>query len=121
MAKQVIILSQNSNGTQININGLFWFPITTRPQPQSNGSQWATIPGVSVGPSPAETAAIQAGTVKEESFNFTFPIGVAPAVSEGYMQEAWAARNAEINGIGGYVYYGAYYDPSANGGTWAQQ
>lgn len=107
MAKQIIVLQQNSNGTDVNIQAVMWYPITSGAQ-QQNGSQWS-------GASAAEIAAIQSGAVLEEVRNFAFPVGTPAAAIKAVLQQAWTDRNAHIAGIGPNVYYGIYYDPTATG------
>jgi len=115
--KQIIVLSQSQSETEVAYNVLFWFPITTKPNPQTAGSQWNPISGVSTGASTAENQAIQAGSIKEEARSFSFPVGTSIAAIEAVLQQAWAQRNAEIGGVGPNQYYGSYFDGSAWGQT----
>lgn len=114
--KEIIVLAQSSNGTTVIYNVLFWFPISTNPQTQSGGSSW-TASGTSTGATTAENAAIQAGTIKEESQPFSFPVGTPVSAIESILQQAWTKRNAEIGGIGGNQFYGSFWD----GSVWGSQ
>src|SRR5277367_6269330 len=107
MAKEIIVLSQSSNGTQVNYNGLFWFAITSKAVPQTAGSAWVAEAGVSTGPSGAENTAIQNGSVKEEPWGYSFPVATPISAIEAFLQQAWTNRNAQLNGVGGYQYYGS--------------
>jgi len=115
--KQIIVLSQGSNGTDVTVSGLFWFPITKNPVPQTAGSAWAAVTGVSTGAASAENAAIQAGTIREESWSYSFAIGTPVATIESFLQQKWTVRNTQLNGQGGYQYFGSYYDGTAWGQT----
>lgn len=110
MAKQVIVLSQASNGITTTYQVAFWYPATTGIATQANGSVWS-------GALTTESAAIQAGTVLEEVEEFTFPTGTAGANIEAYLLQHWTNRNAQIGGVGPHQYYGSYYDPAAGGWT----
>ena len=106
MAKQIIVLSQNSNGTTINYSFAFWFAITSGPATSGN-SVWT-------GASAAENAAITSGTVKEEVQSFSFAIGTPAATIKSVVNQAWTERNSQINGIGPNQFYGVFFD-SATG------
>lgn len=114
MAKKIIVLPQSTDGIMVSYSVAFWYPITSTPRPQTNGSAWIAS-GTSLGASTAENQAIQAGTVQEELKGFSFPVGLATAAIEAYLQQYWTNRNAQINGIGGNQYYGVAFD----GTTWA--
>jgi hypothetical protein len=116
-AKQIIVLGKSQTETEVTYNVLFWFPITSKPQPQTTGSAWTPVTGISTGAAAAENTAIQNGTVKEESYSFSFPVGTPVATIEAYLQQAWTNRNAQIAGVGAYQYYGSYYDGAAWGQT----
>jgi hypothetical protein len=107
--KQIIVLSQQSNGIQVNYNVLFWYPITLNPVTQTAGSAWVPS-GTSAGASAAENSAIQAGTIREEGGSFSFPVGTPVAAIESVLQQAWAKRNAQIAGQGANQFYGSWYD-----------
>ncbi|HUJ41270.1 MAG TPA: hypothetical protein VLW54_12050 [Candidatus Acidoferrales bacterium] len=117
MSKRIIVLGKTETETEMTISVIFWFPITSFPAPQTGGSAWVPVAGVSSGASTAENQAIQAGTVKEEGGSFTFPVGTPVANLEAVLLQAWSNRNAQLNGVGSYQYYGAYNDSSAG---WAQ-
>ena len=114
--KQIIVLSKTTTETEVTYSCLFWFPITTKPAPQTAGSAWAPITGATTGASAAENTAIQNGTVKEEANEFTFPVGLAVGNIEAFLQQAWTNRNNELSGIGAYQFEGSYFD----GTTWGQ-
>src|SRR5205823_14960406 len=99
MAKQIIVLSQSTNGTEVNYNVAFWYPITLNPVPQTAGSVWVPS-GTSLGASAAENASIQAGTIREEGGSFSFPIGTPISAIEAVLQASWAKRNAQISSQG---------------------
>lgn len=112
--KQIIVLTQSTNQTEVNYSVLFWFPITLNPVPQTAGSVW-TPSGTSVGASTAENQAIQAGSIKEEVQGFTFPVGTPVSAIEAVLQQAWAKRNAQIAGQGANQFYGSFFDGTAWG------
>lgn len=116
MPKQIIVQSQSTSETEVIYNVLFWFPITKQPVTQTAGSSW-TPSGTSLGASSAENQAIQAGTVKEEGHSYVFPINLAVANIEAFLQQAWANRNAQLNGQGANQFYGSFFD----GTTWGAQ
>jgi hypothetical protein len=111
--KQIIVLDQQTNETEVNYRIAFWFPITLNPVPQSAGSAWVPS-GSSAGASTAENQAIQAGTIKEEVRSFDFPVGTPVSAIEAVLQQAWAKRNAQIAGQGANQFYGSFFD----GTTW---
>jgi hypothetical protein len=116
MAAEIIILSVTQTESELQVSCLFWFAITSGVRTQTAGSAWVAS-GSSAGASAAQNSAIQAGTILEESHNFTFPIGTSQATVENYLQQAWTNRNGQINGVGPNLYYGAYW----NGSAWATQ
>jgi hypothetical protein len=103
MAKQIVVLSQDSNGTEVSYTVALWFPITSGARVQTSGSVWT-------GASAAENSAIQAGTVKEETVGRSFPVGTTAAAIKSVLQQMWTERNAQINGIGPNVFYGIFFD-----------
>lgn len=113
--KQIVVLDENSNGTEVFYRVAFWYPITASAVPQTAGSVWVPS-GTSVGASAAENTAIQAGTIKEEVQSFSFPVGTPVAAIEAVLQQAWAKRNGQIAGQGANHFYGAFYD----GAVWGQ-
>lgn len=117
-AKEVIVLDESTTATTVTYQVLFWYPITKNPKPQagSAGSLWVAS-GTSAGATSAENTAIQNGTILEENTSFSFPVGIPVAAIESVLQQAWAERNAQINGQGANQYYGAYF----NGTAWGAQ
>jgi hypothetical protein len=113
--KRIIVMTQSSNGTEITVSGVKWFPITTGARPQTFGSAWVAS-GTSTGASTAENTAIQNGAIYEEAFSRNFPVGTSAATIEATLIQAWIDRNAEINGNGANIYYGVWYD----GASWSQ-
>lgn len=116
MAKQVIILDQTINDVWANLQGVFWFPITSAGtlKPQSNGSVWSKA-------SPQESAQIESGAVQEESFSLPVPVGLAMSNAtavQAWLQAMWNNRNAQINGVGQNQFANVIYDPA--GGGWVQ-
>ena len=114
--KQIIVLSQGSNGTEVSYSVAFWYPITLNPVPQTAGSAWVPS-GTSAGASTAENQAIQAGTIREEIQGFSFPVGTPVAAIEAVLQQAWAKRNAQIAGQGANQFYGSWFDGTAWGAS----
>lgn len=112
--KQIVVLDESSNGTQVNYRVAFWFAVTLNPVPQTAGSVWVPS-GTSVGAAVAENTAIQAGTIKEELQSFSFPVGTPVTAIEAVLQQAWVKRNAQINGQGANHFYGSFYDGTAWG------
>jgi hypothetical protein len=103
MAKQIIALNQSSNGTEVSYGVAFWYSIASGLLPQTAGSVWT-------GASAPENAAIQAGSVKEEVQSFSFPVGTPIAAIKAVLQQAWAERNQQINGMGPNAVYGVFFD-----------
>jgi hypothetical protein len=112
--KRIIVLTQSSNETEINYSGLFWIPVTSGIRTQTSGSSWVAN-GSSVGASTAENTAIQNGTISEVGWNFSFPVGTPVATIEVFLQQAWANKDVQINGIGPNQFYGSWWD----GTSWA--
>lgn len=113
--KRIIVLTSSSNGVELNVSGVMWFVITTGARPQTSGSLWIAS-GTSSGASTAENTAIQNGTIYEEVFSRSFPVGTATATIQSALIQAWIDRNAQINGNGANVFYGVAYD----GTSWSQ-
>jgi hypothetical protein len=103
MAKQAIVLAQNSNGTTQNVQVAFWFPITTGMVTGSSGSVWT-------GASTTENQAIQTGAVREEVETFSFPVSTNVTAIKTVINQFWTDRNAQIGGNGANLWYGVYYD-----------
>ena len=114
--KQIIVLDEQTNETEVTYRIAFWYPITLNPVPQSAGSVWAPL-GTSAGASTAENQAIQAGTIKEELRTFDFPVGTPVSAIEAVLQQGWAKRNAQINGQGANQFYGSFFDGAAWGAS----
>lgn len=112
--KQIVVLDEGTSETQVSYRIAFWYPITVNAVPQTAGSVWVAS-GTSAGASVAENSAIQAGTIKEEVQSFSFPVGTPVSAIEAVLQQAWAKRNAQINGQGANQFYGAFYDGTAWG------
>lgn len=113
--KRIVVLTQSSNGTEINVSGVMWFAISTGARPQTAGSLWIAS-GTSAGASTAENTAIQNGSIYEESFSRSFPIATPAATIETVVIQMWTDRNAQIGGNGANIYYGVWYD----GASWSQ-
>jgi hypothetical protein len=107
MAKQIISLGASANSLQVTYSVVFWFPITSGARPQQNGSLWS-------GASPAETTAIQNGTVLEVSASFGFPINTPIANIKAFLQQEWTNRNTQQAGVGPNSTFGVFFD-SVNG------
>jgi hypothetical protein len=114
--KQIIVLSQSTNGTEVTYQVAFWFAITLNPVSQTAGSLWVPS-GTSLGASVAENSAIQAGTVREESASFSFPIGTPISAIEAVLQAAWAKRNTQISSQGANQFYGSWFDGTVWGAS----
>jgi hypothetical protein len=114
MAKQIIVLTQQTSESVVNYNVLFWFPVTSGIRTQTAGSSWVAN-GTSAGASAAENTAIQNGTVLEEPHSFAFPVSTPVATIEATLQQAWANRNVQVNAIGQNKFYGFFWD----GTTWS--
>lgn len=112
--KQIIVLDENSNETEVNYRIAFWFSITLNAVSQTAGSVWVAS-GTSAGASAAENSAIQAGTIREEVRSFTFPVGSPVSAIEAILQQAWTKRNGQINGQGANQFYGAFFDGTSWG------
>jgi hypothetical protein len=102
-AKQIIVLGQQQTGTQIVINVVFWYPITSGALAQTKGSLW-------VGASAAENTAIQNGTVLEESQSFDFPVGTTATTIKDVLNKAWTQRNTALGGVGPNMFNGIFFD-----------
>jgi len=107
--KQVIALDVSYSETEFTVRFAFWFAISKNPVPRANGSAWGAS-GTSAGASAAENSAIEAGTIVEELNSFNFPVGTPVSAIEAVVQQAWAERNAQLNGQGGNQFYGDYWD-----------
>jgi hypothetical protein len=107
MAKEIIVLTQTSDGTNQTYQFAFWFPVTQGAAPQLTGSQWT-------GATTAENTAIQNGTVKEEIYVHTFPVGTSTTAIKTVVNQAWTARNVQIAGVGPNQFFGTFFD-SATG------
>jgi hypothetical protein len=108
MAKQIIVLTQSSDGTNVTYQFAFWFPITAGiTQQPTVTSQWA-------GASTGDNTAIQNGTIKEEIYLHTFPIGTSTATIKAVVNQAWTLRNTQLAGIGPNQFFGVFFD-SVNG------
>jgi hypothetical protein len=103
MAKQIIILGTNQNSLWTNISCVLWYPITSGAKTQTTGSVWS-------GAAAAENSAIQAGTVLEEQNTFQFPTNLPTANMKAFLQQYYANRNAQINGVGPGLYQNVYDD-----------
>lgn len=114
--KQIIVLSQTSDGIQVSYNILFWYPISANPVPRANGSVWIAS-GTSIGATAAENTAIQNGSIFEEQRAFSFAVGTAVANIEAVLQQYWTKRNAQLAGQGGNQFYGSFWD----GTVWSTQ
>lgn len=107
--KQIVVLTQQASESEVTYSILFWFSITSGVRTQTAGSAWVAS-GTSAGASAAENTAIQNGTVFEEQHTFTFPVSTPAATIEATLQQAWANRNAQINGVGQNKFYGFFWD-----------
>lgn len=114
--KQVIVLNQTSNGTDVTYNVLFWYPITANLVTRTSGSLWVAS-GTSTGATTAEHTAIQNGSILEESGSVTVPVGTPIAAIQAILQQKWAKRNTQIAGQGTNQFYGNFWD----GGIWSAQ
>jgi len=104
MAKEIIALTQVSDGTNQTIQFAMWYSITSGMLPQPTvSSQWA-------GASTAENTAIQNGTVKEEIYIHTFPLNTPATAIKAVVNQAWTDRNAQINGVGPNQFNGIFFD-----------
>lgn len=108
MAKEIIALSQDSDGTNQTIQFAMWYQITSGVEPRP------TFVSAWTGASAADNTALQNGTVKEEIYVHTFPIGTPAANIKAVVNQAWTQRNAQLNGIGRNQFYGVFFD-SATG------
>jgi hypothetical protein len=111
---QVIVLTESSNGINTTYSGVFWFPITSGVRPVSSGSAWMAS-GSSAGATQTQINAINAGTILEVPWSFTFPTGFSVASIQAFVQQAWVNANAQLNGVGPNLYYGYNW----NGTSWA--
>lgn len=105
-AKQIVVLGQTQTATQITVNVVFWYPITTGALAKTSGSVW-------VGASAAENTAIQAGTVLEEQQSFNFPVGATSVTIKDVLNKAWTQRNNALGGIGPNQFNGIFFDSIA--------
>lgn len=108
-AKQIIVLTQQASESIVTYNVLFWLPVTSGIRTQTTGSSWVPN-GTSAGAAAAENTAIQNGTVLEEAHSYQFAVGTPAATIEATLQQYWANRNTQINGIGQNKFYGFFWD-----------
>lgn len=110
--KQIIVLSQQSDGFNVSYQVAFWFPVTLNPTPKSSGSVWSAS-GTSVGASAPENTAIQNGSIVEEVRGFgPYPVGTPTSALQAILQQYWVKRNAQIAGQGANQFYGTFFDGS---------
>jgi hypothetical protein len=114
--KQIIVLEVTEQNNELIVSGVFWLPISTGALPQTNGSIWTAVSGVSAGASSAENTAIEAGTVKETPFTLNFPLGTPIATIQTTLLQAYTEAAASTSTQGPAQYYGTYY----NGTSWGQ-
>lgn len=107
MAKELIVLTRNSNGTEETFSVAMWYSITSGALAVTANSAWS-------GASSAENSAIANGSVIEEVRSFTFPVGEPATAIKATLQQAWTERNAQLGGVGPAVYEGIFLD-SATG------
>jgi len=93
MAKQIIVLGVSTTPLLNNINCVFWYPITSSAKAVSGISTW---PGASA----AENAAIQNGSVLEETGSFQIPVGFGSVNTKAFLLQYWTNRNTQLNGVG---------------------
>lgn len=105
MAKELIVLTRNSNGTEETFSVAMWYSITSGALPVTSNSAWS-------GASSAENTAIQNGSVIEEVRSFTFPVGTPSSAIKATLQQAWTERQAQLGGVGPAVYQGVFFDSS---------
>jgi hypothetical protein len=103
MAKQIVVLGAAQNSLWTNVIVATWFPITSGAKTVTTGSVWGLA-------SAGENAAIQAGTVLEESNSFQFPTNLPVANVKAFLLQYWNNRNAQINGIGPGLYQNVFDD-----------
>lgn len=103
MSKRIINLGASVSGTNLIVNAVFWYPITSGAKTQTNGSLWS-------GASAVENTAIQNGTVLEEQQNYSFPLGTSGPAIEAQLLQAWINRNAQINGQGPALFANVFND-----------
>jgi hypothetical protein len=108
--KQMIVVHQSTNGSQVCYQIANWYVITTGQQAQNLGSTWT-------GASAAENTAIQNGSVLEEVSTTCFPVGQDVASIKAVLLKYWGVRNGEISGIGPAQFQGVFFD-SVSG--WSQ-
>lgn len=102
-AKQIIVLGQQQTGTEIVINVVFWYPITSGALAQTKGSAWT-------GASAAENTSIQNGSVLEEGQSFSFPVGTTSTTIKDVLNKAWTQRNTALGGVGPNMFNGIFFD-----------
>jgi len=103
MAARIIILGSSINSVFLTANCVFWYPITSGQKATTGVSAW---PGASA----AENAAIQNGSILEETITFPFPTGLPVPNLQAFLLQYWTNRNAQINGVGPGLYANAGYD-----------
>lgn len=103
MAKQIIILGTNQNSLWTTLSVVLWYPIASGAKTITGGSAWS-------GASAPELTAIQNGTVLEEQNSFQFPTNLPTATMKAFLQQYYANRNAQINGVGPGLYQNVFDD-----------
>ena len=101
--KQMIVVHQATNGSQVCYSIANWYSITTGQQSQTNGSVWS-------GASAAENTAIQNGSILEEVNTQCFPVGQDSTTIKALLLKFWTVRNGEIGGIGPAQFQGVFFD-----------
>jgi len=103
MAKQIIILGVSIDPVVNTVSSVFWFTITSGKLPIAGTSAWS-------GASAAENTLIQSGSVFEEQRSFQFPSGTSTATMKAFLQQYFASRNTQINGVGPALFSGIFND-----------
>jgi hypothetical protein len=103
MAKKIIILGASISGVNINVNCVFWYPITSGALALASGSVW---PGAST----AENTAIQNGSVLEQQLTLSFPVGTPSASIEALLLLQWTNTNGQLGGKGPAQFAGVFND-----------
>ena len=117
-AVQIVVLNVSDAGSnKVQYNYLCWL---NAPNPLPNPSfvsQWKAL-GSSAGPTTAQIAALQNGTVIEQTGALQEPTITPLATVESDIINDCTARQNYINGIPGQ---GIYYGVTWNGSQWVQQ
>lgn len=117
-AVQVIVLNVNDAGSNnVSYQYLCWLTISNPVANPNFVSEWKAS-GSSAGPNSSQISALQAGTIKEESYSLTVSSTTPVSTVESDIISFCSTRQSYLNGIPGP---GIYYGYTWGGSAWILQ